>query len=457
MKVALVFPRFRYPSGDPPLGLGYLASAIQDKPGVHVDILDTTFESDPIRFLAETFRKAQYDIVGISLMSSMVSAGKIVALLAKRARHDCKVVIGGPHPSVCPKDTLADENVDAICIAEGEKSFSDLIDNYPRFEGLSGIWFKSGKEIVKGNPVRPVSDIDSFSPPAWHLFSMQTYLRNWFQMDSVAAAGPGTSVMASRGCPNNCTFCQPTLRKLFGPVLRKRSPESIAEEIASLVRDFGLRSFMFQDDTFTIDPVWAVAVAQAVHTKNPQVIWACNVHANTVTGELLEELHGYGLRKINMGIESASQRILDEVYNKKTTVEQVKQAVKLAKQIDLVVQGYFMLGAPGETLDEINQTIRLACKLPIDDATFSITTPLPGTILFNQTCQMIGQNPIDYDYYAKPVYLSGNVLLPATLKSLKKKAYLKFYLSPNRWKNLARHLFLSGEPAKVLAKLRRLY
>jgi radical SAM superfamily enzyme YgiQ (UPF0313 family) len=456
MKVALVFPRFRYRSGDPPLGLGYLAAAIQDKPGMQVDILDTTFESDPIRFLAEAFRKTRYDIVGISLMSSMVSAGKIVALLAKRANYECKVVIGGPHPSVRPEDSLADDNVDAICIAEGEKTFSDLVDNFPEFEGLDGIWFKSGKDFVRGKPARAVSEIDSFSPPAWHLFPMQTYLRNWFQMDSVAAAGPGTSIMASRGCPNNCSFCQPTLRKLFGPVLRKRSPESIAAEISGLVRDFDLNSFMFQDDTFTIDPIWAIAVAKAVHAKNPQVLWACNVHANTVTKELLEELHGYGLRKINMGIESASQRILDEVYNKKTTVEQVKQTVRLAKQINLIVQGYFMLGAPGETLDEINQTIRLACKLPLDDATFSITTPLPGTILHSKTSRMIGRGPTDYDYYSKPVYRSGNVLLPDKLKSLKKKAYLEFYLSPRRWKNLARHLFLSGEPAKALAKLRRL-
>jgi len=457
MKVALVFPRFRYPSGDPPLGLGYLAGAIQDKPGVQVDILDTTFEPDPIRFLAEAFRKAQYDLVGISLMSSMVSAGKTVALLAKRARCECKVVIGGPHPSVCPEDSLADDNVDAICIAEGERTFSDLVDNFPEFEGLSGIWFKTGKEIVKGKPARSVLEIDSLYPPAWHLFPMQTYLRNWFQMDSVAAAGPGTSIMASRGCPNNCSFCQPTLRKLFGPVLRKRSPEMIADEISDLVRDFDLKSFMFQDDTFTIDPAWAVAVARAVHEKNPQVIWACNVHANTVTKELLEELHACGLRKINMGIESASQRILDQVYNKKTTVEQVRLAVKLAKQIELIVQGYFMLGAPGETLEEINQTIRLACKLPLDDATFSITTPLPGTILHSQTSQMIGRGPTDYDYYAKPVYRNGNVLPAEKLKTLKFRAYLEFYLSPIRWKNLARHLFLAGDPAKMLAKIHRLF
>jgi len=457
MNVALVFPRFRYRSGDPPLGVAYLASAVRDMVGVHVDILDTTFQARPLRYLRRAFARKRYDIVGISMMSSMVSVAVQVAAVAKDAERNTFVIAGGPHPTVMPEQTLQDPNVDAVCIGEAETTFREMLDKFPELNGIQGLIYKREGEIVSGEPRDPIHNLDSIAPPAWELLSMRTYMRNWFQMDSVATSLPGTSIVASRGCAYDCAYCQPTLRKLFGSALRRRSPENVAQEVANLVRNFGLRGFMFQDDTFTFDREWALSVASAVHRSVPDVIWGCNVRADVVREEHLRELYGCGLRKVNIGIESASQRILTEIYRKRITVEQVKHAVHMTKRLGLNVQGYFMLGAPTETLDEVRRTIRLACELSLDDATFSITTPLPGTSLYDMTSSMIRTGTRDFDYYGVPVYETDQVLPSATLKALKREAYLRFYLSRKRWGSTTRHLVLARNPGKVVSKIRRFF
>jgi radical SAM superfamily enzyme YgiQ (UPF0313 family) len=455
MKVALVFPRLRYPSGDPPLGVAYLASAVKDKPGVRVDILDTTFHTRPLRYLERAFKENRYDLVGISIMSSMVMAGRKVAALAKETKKTTIVIMGGPHPTVMPEQTLADPNVDAVCMGEGDATFSEIVDNDLDLAGVRGVVYKTRGEIIGNEPRQPIEDINTIPAPAWELLPMRTYLRNWFQMDSVARAVLGTSMLASRGCPFNCTYCQPTLRKLFGRSLRKRSPENVTEEIAALVRDYGLKGFMFQDDTFICDPDWAVSVARAVNEKFPELVWGCNVRADLVEESMLRELHHYGLRKVNIGVESASQRILDEIYHKRISVDQVKRAVDTAKRLRLNVQGYFMLGAPTETLEEVRGTIKLACELPLDDATFSVTTPLPGTVLYDMTKELIHPGTEEFDYYGTPVYETDQVLPPATLRQLKREAYLRFYLSPARRHSVSRHLILAGNPRKALSKIKR--
>ncbi len=452
MKVALVFPRFTYPSGDPPLGVAYLAGAIRMLPGLKVDILDTTFESSPMSYLAREFKRERYDLVGISLMSSMVTTAFRVAALAKQVIENTRVIMGGPHPTVMPEQMQRDPNVDAVCVGEAETTLPLLMRRFPDLE-VPGMFTSSGRN----EPRPPAADLDSLQPPAWDLLPMRQYMRNWFQLDSVPRAGQGTSILASRGCPYNCTYCQPTLRRLFGPKLRKRTPASVAAEVSELTANHGLESFMFQDDTFTIDRDWALEVAREVHRRNPSVIWGCNARADTLDEEFLRELHACGLRKLNMGIESATQRILDEVYKKKIAVEDLVEAVHTAKRAGLTVQGYFMIGAPTETLEEIHRTIRLACELPLDDATFSITTPLPGTALYRKTAERIRPGTRDFNYYDTSVYRSADVLQSSVLRALTRKAYLKFYFSPRRWSTLLRHVILSGGPRKTASKIRRLF
>ncbi|MBC7287378.1 MAG: radical SAM protein, partial [Armatimonadetes bacterium] len=183
------------------------------------------------------------------------------------------------------------------------------------------------------------------------------------------------------------------------------------------------------------------------------LIWGCNVRADRVDEETLQIMKEAGLRIVHIGIESASQRILDEVYRKRITVEQVREAVAMAKRLGLRVRGYFMLGAPTETIQEAKATIRLANELPLDDVTFSITTPLPHTHLYDISREDIAADMAEFDYYKRPVYKPGRVLPPRVLDSL--KAYLQFYLGRKRfWRTVRSVLGLSGI-RKMFLKIKR--
>jgi radical SAM superfamily enzyme YgiQ (UPF0313 family) len=160
-----------------------------------------------------------------------------------------------------------------------------------------------------------------------------------------------------------------------------------------------------------------------------------------------------GLRKVFMGIESASQRVLDDIYDKRIKTGDVMKSVETLKKLGLKVQGYFMLGAPGETEDEVNETIRFAVDLPIDEATFSITTPLPSTYLYDRTLGSIKKDVAEFDYYRTPVYADG--IDEKTLVRLKKKAILKFYLSRKRIARTAAGFLTPQALGKSLKKLKR--
>lgn len=454
MRVALCFPRFKYPCGDPPLGVAYLAAVLR-REGVEVDILDSTFWSRPLDKYRRAFRAGRYDLVGISCMTSMVRDAFEVARLAKEANRSCTVVMGGPHPTAMPEHALSCPHVDAVALGEGERTVVELVRAGGDFAKVPGMAYREGREIRLTAPREPIGNLDEIPFPTWDLLPMDLYLKHWYQLDAVSFGLKGTNVLGSRGCPFDCTYCQPTLRMLFGHRLRKRSPGNIVAELEELRRRYGIRGFMWLDDTFTIDRRWVEAVCRALIEADLRLVWGCNVRADFQDLDLLALMKRAGLRIVHVGIETASQRILDEVYRKGITVEGAKRLVRAAKRMGLKVRGYFMLGAPTETLREALKTVWLAASLPLDDATFSITTPLPGTHLYGMTRHLIARPVEEFDYYRRPVYHSSEVLNPVVLDLAKKWAYLQFYaLSPRALRTI-RSFFDRDAFRKLKVKLKR--
>ena len=430
MRITLVFPRYKYPSGDPPLGLAYLASYVRESTDIKVEIIDTTFGKSE-KALASKLKKGNYDLLGIYSNITFIKYALQVAELSKKLNPNKKVIIGGPFATVMPKETLENSFVDAIAIGEGEQTLYDLIKNDLRFKGVRGLWYKDGDKIKINPPRKPIKNLDSIPFPARDLLPMKKYIRHWFQLDSVSLNLKGTHIIGLRGCPYNCTFCQPTLRKIFGPGIRLRSPENIIEELLHLKKEYKINSFIFEDDTFIINQKWVEEICKRMTEEGLDLLWGCNVRANLVNGPLLKKMKKAGLVKVYIGIESLSQRILDSVYDKRITVNQIKKSIIIAKKLGLKTQGYFMLGAPTETLREVESTIKFAKESDLDEAMFSITTPIPGTRLYEKTKSLIESNPNGFDYYKNYVFKDS----PSRKKSimfLKKKAYLEFYLSPKR-------------------------
>jgi radical SAM superfamily enzyme YgiQ (UPF0313 family) len=436
VKIAFVFPRTRYPSGQPPLGILSLAAYVRERaPGVEIEVIDPTFARHPLQWMCDRIEGGGYDIVALSVMTSMLHEAVAASQAARRAPDHPLVLWGGPHPTVLPEAALGYAFVDVVALGEAEQTVLELVEAGGDPAGIAGLWYRDNGEVVR-NPLRaPICDLGALPHPARDLIDMETYAQAWYSLTAASPELRGTSIVASRGCPFSCTYCQPTLDALFGQRLRRRPVAHVLDELRQLRQDYDLDAFMLEDDTFIAHNGWAMAFAEGLRASDLRYSWGCNVRADLVvqSPHLMQEMARAGLVQVNMGIESGSQRILDEVYDKRITVEQVRQAVGICKDLDLRVGGYFMLGAPTETLGEVVQTIEYAARLPIDEAAFNVTTPLPGTYLWDQTQDLIGHDLDEMDYYQRSVYASDQVLSPARLDLLKKWAYLRFYaFTPRR-------------------------
>jgi len=232
--------------------------------------------------------------------------------------------------------------------------------------------------------------------------------------------------------------------------------DNIIAELEHLKAAYNIQAFMFEDDTFIANGGWAYEFCEKLRTSGLDLRWGCNVRADLVRRDLLEAMRDAGLVQMNMGIESGSQRILDEIYNKRITVEQVEQAAAMAHELGIRVGGYFMIGAPTETVEEVRRTISFAVRLPIDEAAFNITTPLPGTYLYDRTKHLIVRDISEFDYYRASVYRPDAVLPSRRLDWLKKKAYIRFYLLTFRRARKAITWFFSRAGIrKMMLRLKR--
>jgi anaerobic magnesium-protoporphyrin IX monomethyl ester cyclase len=457
MRIALIFPRTQYPSGQPPLGILYLAAFLRRESDAQVDIFDLTFQGKPFSYLQKGLSARRYDIVGLSVMTSMLRDAERASAIAHETNPQALVLWGGPHATVLPDDTLALSHVDAVAIGEAEETLLELVGRGGDPDGVAGIWYKTADGNIHRNPPRPlIQDLSSLPWPARDLVDMKTYARAWYSLTAADPTLMGTSIITSRGCPYMCTYCQPTLRQLFGRKVRRRSVTDVLGELVHLKETYGLNAFMFEDDTFIIHRPWVLEFSARLKEMNLGFRWGCNVRADLVTEELLAAMVEAGLVQINMGIESGTQRILDQIYDKRIVIEDVKRAVDIAKHLGLKVGGYFMIGAPTETKEEVERTIRFAARLPIDEAAFNITTPLPGTHLWDQTRDLVGGDIAEFDYYHTSVYNSPQVLPAKMLQWLKRKAYLKFYLfSPRRVPNVLKWSTSRQGIHKMMLRMKR--
>jgi anaerobic magnesium-protoporphyrin IX monomethyl ester cyclase len=423
IKIALVFPRTRYPSGQPPLGILSLAAYVrQTTPGVTVEVIDPTFARRPMDLIRERITHGKFDLVGVSVMTPMLREAIYASQVARQAPGRPLVLWGGPHPTVLPEESLAHDCVDVIALGEAEDTLRELVEHDLDPEGVDGLWFKRDGQIARMAPRMPLHDLGALPYPARDLVDMEAYARAWYSLTAASPELRGTSVIASRGCPFRCTYCQPTLDKLFGRQLRRRPVPHVIGELRVLQEAYHLDAFMLEDDTFIAHNGWAIEFAETLRQSGLRFKWGCNVRADLVVKgpHLMEEMARAGLVQVNMGIESGSQRILDEVYDKGITIE-------------------------------------YAARLPIDEAAFNITTPLPGTHLWDKSKELVGNAWQDFDYYRQSVYASERVLSARQLDLLKKWAYLRFYaLTPGRaWRILVNDVLSIAGLRKLLMRMKR--
>ncbi len=444
--VVLVFPRFKYPSGDFSLGLATVAAYVRAKiPGIKLSILDTTFNPS-LDYAKQFLEKAKPDIVGVSMDTLMFNDAVKVARIAKEL--GANVIAGGPHPTVMPGTAIKEDCFDAICIGEGELTLKEYIETFygsRLFEKVKGIWFKKKGKVMKNPPRDPIENIDEIPFMAYDLFDMDQYLAKFVQLDSYNPGLKGVSIIISRGCPFNCSYCQPTLRKVFGKKVRLMSPQRVIEELKFLKKRYDIDAFYFTDDTFTAFKKWVKEFCELMKKERLELLWCCNTRADTIDLETLQMMKEVGLIKVKVGIESITDRIRNGIYNKNISKKQIQDLLDISKKLGIQVTGFFMLGAPSETPKEVWDTIRFAARSSLMEANFSIATPLPETGLYNYVVEKGWTVPTSfdcYDYYqVKRPQMSKDEISIEKLVFYKKLANFYFYLHPRRILNTLRSMW----------------
>jgi radical SAM superfamily enzyme YgiQ (UPF0313 family) len=457
MKVALLFPRIQYQCGQPPLGVLSLAAHLRRDTDAQVDVFDLTFQKKPFEYVRQVMSETNYDITGVSVMTSMAPEALEVSRLIKEINGDTFMIWGGPHATVLPDEVLSEASVDAVALGEGETTITKLVANGGNPAEVPGIWYKDrGGITVKNDPAPLASDLSALSWPARDSIDMESYIRKWYTISGWGPGLRGTSLIASRGCPFHCTYCQPTLNLLFGKKVRRRSTDDVLGELAHLKETYKLNAAFFEDDTFILNRPWVQEICDGIKESGFNLKWGCNARANSIDEDMIAKMAESGLVQLNIGIESATQRILDDVYDKGITVDDVRRAVQVGRRFGVKMCGYVMIGAPTETVQEINDTIRFVNKLPLDDISYSITTPLPGTRLWSKTKGMIKQSVSRVDYYHNSIYDSNQVVPSQKLEWLKRKAYLSFYfLSLERLRHTLKWLLTPTGIYKTVSRLKR--
>lgn len=340
---------------DPPLGILYIAAEVK-RVGYECSVVDLSFNERSE--WKNVIPKA--DIYGITVLTASYHRALIIRDICKNINSNCKIVVGGSHPTALPEETAKD--FDIVVVGDGEIAFEEAI------KYVEDAYVDSGVNIFPKIIYGKTKDIDKIAFPARELVSIKDYTRTVYKI-------PATSIIASRGCPYRCSFCMNSTRR---DKVRFRSVESIIHEIKQIIFEYDYKALVFYDDTFTIHPKLDELLDSI---KELNIIFRCNGNARRDNKELFEKLYDSGCREIAFGIESGSQYILNNV-NKKVTVEQNKLAILNAKNAGLMVKAFLMIGNPGESLDTINETIKFMQETRPQNWTLFTFVPLPGCIMY---------------------------------------------------------------------------
>lgn len=372
-----------------PMNLAALAAYLRVA-GFSVAICD--YEVIPYHpsHLREILQQLRPGVVGLSCTTPTISNGGRVATAIKSFSAAIRTVVGGPHPSALPEQTLREfPGFDCLVYGEGEATLCELCEE-KEFPAIRGLVWRDGEKIVV-NPPRPLLDnLDLLPFPARDLLPALPQAGH-------SSRGFGnelrsTEIYTSRGCPFACSFC--AIQATFGRSVRFRSPASITAELAEIQKNSPIEHLVIADDTFTLDPERATEISQRIG-RSGLTSWNCDTRVSSVTPALLRTMRTNGCSKVAFGVESGSQRILDKI-GKKIQVEAVGQAVAWAKEAGLPhIEGNFIIGAdPSETAADLELTRRMILDLPWTFVSVAVIVPYPGTPVYQQ---MLAAGQIDTD------------------------------------------------------------
>lgn len=387
-KILFVVPNCKWMDNDErtiwnihPYGVCMIAAGLEEE--YQVDIIDANFANLDKHAFLQKVSSFSPDVVGISVLTSEYAlTGYLAASLVKSTSPQITVVLGGVHATT-QWEEIEDANIDYLFVGEGELAFKDFLDDLfhrrvspkARYQLLEN---RFSRKIIKAGVIEI---LDELPLPAYHLVDYSAYTHT-SPRESVDEPRqyPYGRIMTSRGCPINCVFCQ--VKSIMGEKFRSRSPENIIAEIEYLIDHHGIQYLIFDDDNLFLNKKRAKKLFQLMISRKLQLNWhpiATAVYA--LDREILEIARESGLQYVDLAIESGVERVLKDIINKPVVLKQAKEIVKICAELEIDTAANFIIGFPGETWDEIRQTLAFAEELNPDYCKIFIANPLYGTRL----------------------------------------------------------------------------
>jgi anaerobic magnesium-protoporphyrin IX monomethyl ester cyclase len=416
-----------------PLGLAYLAAKLEHE-GCKVSILDAPAEGLAVNGICKEIEGKGYDLIGVTMLTPMYARSVDVIRSIKNRFPEVVIVVGGPHPTILPKETLNEiKEIDFAVIGEGEITLHSLVNALEKGKSpddIPGIAYRKGGTVVINQPQEMITNLDDLPLPARHLLPMSAY----HMTKSRSKSKHAYTVSVARGCPFNCAFCC----RIFGRKVRHHSVERIIEEIGILVDDYGAREINLEADTVTLNKHFIFSLCNGIIQSglSKKIIWTCESRVDTVNEDMLRKMKEAGCWQISYGVETGSQRLLNLVH-KDISLEQIEKTFAMTKKIGITIRAFFMLGIPTETRQESLETISFAKKLDARWSQFTLFTPFPGTELYDLSVKEGGVKSKNWaDYKTHGGWTEGGLAYVPKgrtieeMKKLQRRAYGSVYLRP---------------------------
>ena len=411
----------------PPIGVLYLAKILELK-GYEVEVLDLNADKSNNEQIKGKILSS--DFVGLTLYSGLISINNTIKLskIVKETDPDIPLLIGGPQCSYYPERSIIKNQADVCVKGEAENVIIPVVEALQgkgKLSTIPGIYYKKGNSLKKTKKPVPINDLDSLPFPGRHLVEKYDY---GYMSGLKMSKGKTTSIITSRGCPLKCRFCG---LNYIVPGYRRRSNENIIKEIEEII-DSGYKTLVFVDDNFLQNKKAAEKIMDFIIKKNADIrIWIEETRIDSANETLYQKMKDAGTEFIHYGIESGNQEILD-YYNKNINLDQIRYAVNLCKKMEFFVVGSFILGAPIEIREQIENTKKFAKSIPLDGAYFYSFVYMIGSPIW-EDC--VKEGKIKPDVYFENIDKNkglGN-FTKKEMADIVNKVYYSYYLDPRLW------------------------
>jgi radical SAM superfamily enzyme YgiQ (UPF0313 family) len=446
-----------------PLGLMSVAAYLRQRGLGDVRIVDMRVHDMSLAQVQDEVSAYQPDVVGITALSLEAQAAHEVLAVARKVCPECVTLMGGPYPTATPELALADPLLDYAVLSEGEETAWELLHallSGGEVDQVAGLAYRGSDGQIVRTPARlPITDMDSLPWPAYDLVDMEAYFSQLrTHLSPQQARARYAPVFTSRGCPFGCIYCQ----HMFGRRIRYRSPESVLAQIRHLVEAYAVQEIHIEDDSFNVDLDRAKRIFALIAEANldVKIAFPNGMRADFVDEEFIVRAKAAGAYSVAFGIEAASPRIRKMIH-KNLELDKVTQAIDLAYEHGIWSIGFFMLGFPGETRAEMEETVDFAVRSRLTTASLHSVIPLPATPLWDlvsQTHPELLETARQFDFE-----FTGQPMAAVEAKEFQRifaRAFRRFYFDPRRlWRLWALHpdkkWLLRSLPGRVWGLLKR--